>query len=164
MTEVSKTELALQALLAALTGPLLAAGFPEPMRNETLDVLLENIGEGTGCVINVIDGNGDVPSETMGAYVSEDGYEIEHRAEIEFLLADADADQRDKKFDIGLVTIADAIKAALGGAEPHTLGGAVSDAQLVSPIERSNPRTDGLPGIKYALITVQMTFLSSRIF
>ena len=160
----SRTEEALAALHGAIEKAFRPASFPTPARNETLDVILERMGEKGGAFCNVIDGNGDINSEALGSDDLPDGYEIIHRAEIEWLVMDPDPATRDATFDDGLLLLDQAVAVDIEAAGARTLGGFVSDARLVAPIERSNPRTDGLPGVKYALVTVQLTFKSSRIF
>jgi hypothetical protein len=158
MTEVSKTETALLALYAVLGDALAAAGFAAPMRNETVDVLLENIGNGSRNIVNLIDGNGDLSEEMLGAEAQPGGYEIDHKAEIEGLIANPDPEQRDADFDRLWIVIDNAI------AADRTLAGVVDGCFLAPPFERSNPRTDGIPGVKYAVVTVALQFTSTRIF
>src|ERR1043166_7326946 len=96
MATASKTELALQALLAALTaqanGP---GGIPVPSRNETLPTRFALSDSGVVDVFfNVNDGDGG-PVQTAIGHPDEtdEVYQIEHRAEIDWVVKAMDGTQ-----------------------------------------------------------------------
>lgn len=165
---MTRTEEVLQALVAALLAQsvLLSPALPVPKRNEALPSRLFQPAPGASeTYLNVWDGDGSPSGETLGADdpgVS-DGYEIEHRASVEWVVAGgADAD-REAAFDAGLMAIHDAVKR---GNDGSYLGGAVS-MSAIDKIARSGGKglvTDGLPNIKAADVTVLLTFTSSRPF
>jgi len=161
----SRTEEALQALVAAFAAAAAAAPtvLPPPSRNEMLPTRLEAF-DGTTCgFLNVLDGSGGPegadggPGETLGADDSVDGYEIIHRAEVEWIIEAVEKDDREAAFDAGLVTLNAKLKS------DRRLGGIVDDVRF-EKIERSGLAIDGLPNLKGAIITVALTFLSSEPF
>lgn len=165
MATASKTELALQALLAALTaqanGP---GGIPVPARNETLPSRFKPADSGTVNVFfNVNDGDGRV-SETAVGHPDEvdEVYQLEHRAELEWVVEAIDGTDeslatRDAAFDDGLIAIDDALKA------DRSLAGTV-DFCRIDEIVRTNLVTDALPNVKGARVLVLMQFVSDRPF
>lgn len=162
----SRTE---QALIA-LTGKVAAIAaannsvLPGPNRNEELPDRLLTVADGVDAFLNVLDGDGspeggdgDTSGETLGADVVEGGYEVLHRAEIEWIVSASTPADRDAKFDAGLVAIYDGLR------DDRTLGGVVSFI-TVEKVQRSNLSTEGLPHLKSASITVAISFLSGRPF
>lgn len=165
----SATEGALQALVAALQTkseedePAIVA----PRRNEAVANRFSAFDGTSGGYLNVLDGAGGpegpngASGEYLGADVLEDAgrdaYELVQRAEIEWLVDDADQTKREAAFDNGLIAINDSIRA------DRTLGGAVSWAGI-EKIERSNLLTDGLSSVKACIITVVLNFTSPHPF
>ena len=120
----SRTELAIQALIAAMTmqAGLSPPPYPVPTRNNTLPAKFTASVPAFPDVtffFNVNDGNGKVNQETLGRPDTvPDTYEIHHRPEIELAVQGiVDAD-REAAFDAALVGINSALAAdrSLGGA------------------------------------------------
>jgi hypothetical protein len=165
----TRTEESLQALVAAVLAQSLVedAALPTPKRNEALPARLMQPAAGEPeKYLNIWDGDGAPTDETLGAddASQDDGYQIEHRATIEWVVAGgADAD-REALFDAGLEQLHAACK-----RDADTglyLEGVVSMA-AIAEIRRSGGKglvTDGLPNIKAAEITILLTFTSSRPF
>lgn len=155
----TRTEQAIQAFVSALDAVIGPAGFPTVNRNEALDDLLSGFTPSGGGYINVVDGNGIVIEETLGAATIPliTGYEIEHTAEVEIFVVKADQASRDATFDAMLEFIATAVET------DRTLGGAVDFVRLEVP-SRSDYKVDGLPVVKSAVVPVKLTFTSSRPF
>lgn len=149
------TDDALSALQAALVACAAATG---PLHdNAVLGSEWATIAA-TQTFFNLIDGNGDA-SALIGAGQDAGGglYEIDHDAELEWVVQASDPVTRRSVFAAGLVAIDDAIRA------DRTLGGVVSWVEI-SRVERSNLVTDGAPEIKAAIVTVRLTFTSERPF
>lgn len=162
---MSRTEQALQALLASLVtqSQLPASALPTPLRNEALPTRMFQTGADLEIFFNVWDGDGDVTDETLGAEdpAQEDGYNIEHHAIIEWVVAGGDKAAREARFDAGLIAIHDAVKPVAG-----VYLGDVVDSAAIDKVTRAGRGlvTDGLPNIKSAEISVALTFTSSRPF
>lgn len=156
----SKTETALLALVDALDATFGPKSFPRVNRNEALDDVLKAMGGAAGgAYVNVVDGQGEVNEQFLGAEVAPEieGYEILHHSNVEIFVCQADQVQRDATFDALLEAVAEAIET------DRTLGGFVSDTQFEAP-DRNDFKEDGLPVIKSATLTVTMTFFSARPF
>lgn len=161
----SRTEEALLALVAAFKSAAEAAPLvlPLPLRNEMLPTRLDVFTGTTAGFLNVLDGSGGPEGadggsgETLGADVTESGYEITQRAEVEWIIEAAEKVDREAAFDAGLVLLNSKLKS------DRTLGGVVDDVRF-EKIERSGLAIDGLPNLKGAIITVALTFLSSEPF
>lgn len=167
----SRTETVMKALVAALAAKAAEADSPlaVPLRNESLFTRMEEAGGDLARYLNVWDGEGAPTDMALGAGGAgpidddaEGGYDIEHRAVVEWLVAGGDDDEREAFFDAGLVAIHDALRP---GDDLLYLGGAVSfcDIERVSRAG-SGLATDGLPNVKAAEITVLLTFTSPRPF
>lgn len=165
MASPSKTELALQALVAALTaqanGP---GGIPVPSRNETLPERFAPANSGdVNVFFNVNDGDARVTEIALGNPDEvADVYQLEHRAEVEWVVEAIDSSApslaaKEQAFDDGLTAIDDALKA------DRSLGGTVDRAEI-DEIQRSNLVTDALPNVKAARVLVKLEFVSSRPF
>ena len=156
---MSKTEIALAALAAALTAKAGEpnAAIPAPTRNE---VLPSNFAQfaGAGFWLNLLDGDGEVEGEVLG---DPDGttevYEIKHRAALELVIEHASQPTRDAAFDAALIAIDDALIA------DRTLNGAVHWARIEAQ-QRTGLVFDGTVGVKAVEITVALSFASARPF
>jgi hypothetical protein len=165
----SRTEEALAAFVAALQTKATAAPtvLPAPRRNEAIANRFSALDGASGGYLNVLDGSGgpEGPDNSSGEFLGADqledagldGYELVQRAEVEWLVDEADAAAREAKFDAGLIAINDAMRA------DRTLGGKVSSV-MIDRIERSNLITDGLSTVKACIITVALSFTSPHPF
>lgn len=158
-TDKSRTEQAIIALVSVIDAATAPRGYPKPSRNDTLDGILENIGDGDGGMINVLDGNQVQREEVVGADtgVMDNAYEIVQGAQIEVIVKATDPKNRDAMFDQAVLMIHDQI------AADRTLGGIVNWC-AVDSIERADLAVDGLPFLKGAVISAQLTFVSTRPF
>jgi hypothetical protein len=155
----TRTEAAIKAYYEALDTIVGPEGYPRVTRNETLNSILENIGDGDGARINVLDGVGEI-DEIMASADSDAsimGYELIQHPEIEIISLATDAAKRDAVFDQMLEYVAQSVEA------DRTLGGVVDYAEI-ERIEREHVRIEGLPYIKGGIITLVLSFTSSRPF
>src|SRR4051812_30090103 len=106
---MTRTEQGIQAFVAALLAQSQIAGavLPAPMRNNALPARLVATAGDFETYLNVWDGDGDVQDETLGADDAgqADGYNIEHRVSIEWVVARGTDDERRAAFDAGLIAI-----------------------------------------------------------
>lgn len=159
----SQTELAIKALIAAITTQSGASPspFPVPTRNNTLPAKftasVPTYSDAT-FFFNVNDGEGKVFQETLGAPdVVPNTYEIHHRAEIELAVQGTINADREAAFDAALVGINSAL------ATDRSLGNVVEWCQIDETV-RSNLVTDALPNTKAIVVYVRLEFLSSMPF
>lgn len=159
MADKSRTEQAIIALVNAIDAKTSLQSFPRPSRNDTLDSMLENIGDGDGGRINVLDGDRKDMTAMTGAATADipDGYDITHGAVVEVLVQAKNAADRDAIFDALMLSIHDAIRV------DRSLGNVVTWCDYDS-IQRTNLAVDGLPGVKAAVIGIDLLFLSNRPF
>lgn len=162
---MTRTEEVIQAYLAALALQAFPGGVIAT-RNQALPArLLQPVAGGLQYYLNVWDGDGTVIDETLGADDPSvtDGYEIEQRPLVEWIVAGGPDADRETAFDNGLIALHDAVKRDVGTG--LYLAGAVNLA-AIEKITRSGKGlvTDGLPNIKAAEITPLLTFTSSRPF
>jgi hypothetical protein len=164
----SKTESALQALVAALlaTSASMGSALPGPLRNEALPARMFDAGDKLSTHLNVWDGSAQPTEELLGTDQGEaDCYEIAHEAIIEWIVAGGSAADREAKFDLGLENIHDAIKPDLTGGDTVYLGGAVQGARITSIARQGSGLViDGMPNARGAEITIELLFTSSRPF
>jgi hypothetical protein len=166
---MSRTQEALDALNTAIAAKAAESSSPlsPPLRNEALPArLFQPVAGGPQKFLNVWDGEGepDPDGETLGAEdpgVS-DGYAIEHRAKIEWVVAGGTEATRRAAFDAGLIALHDAVKR---GNDGTYLGGVVNMVAF-ERVARAGQGlvTDGLPNVLAAEITVLLTFTSDRPF
>ena len=159
----SKTELAVQALIAAITAQSgeSPSPFPPPTRNNTLPAKFTaavSAYPDVAFFFNVNDGDGKVFQETLGAPDTvPNTYEIHHRPEIELAVQGVVDTDREAAFDAALVGINSAL------AIDRSLGGVVEWCQIDETV-RSNLVTDALPNTKAIVVYVRLEFLSSMPF
>jgi hypothetical protein len=160
----SRTEQILAALHAALGAAAAAEGAAVTgvTRNEALADQLAALGAGTAGHLNLVDGSSQILSTLLGAPPT---YEIEHSAEIEWIVQAATQPARDAAFDAGLNAIADTVDSVAAAIEDGDAPFAgLLDAIEIGGIERSNLAIEGVPQLKGAIVTVKLTFTSSRPF
>jgi hypothetical protein len=156
---MTRTETALRGLDALLKAAFPLPGMIEvtPTRNEDVAVALEAVAEGGPYAgINLRDGAAEISGQMLG--VGNPLFEMTHRAEIEWMVADPDAEKRDAAFDDGLMALAAVILAS-----PDLGTDFIADAHI-SDIERSGLVTDGAAQVKAAVLVVTFTFSSPTPF
>lgn len=169
----SRSETVIQALVDALTARSqgVNAPLPTPLRNEDLYARLEKSDAGLRRIVIVWDGASEVTEEVLGADlgdpIDEDaagGYDIAQRPQIEMAIADGDPGARTAAFDAALIAIHDAVRPAIVDGNPVYLGGAVDYCAIESIEREGNLATDGMPGVRAAIVTVRLVFTSPRPF
>lgn len=152
---MSATETAILALVARLT---ITEALPAPRRNIALDQYADEAEQADGSTLVsalvVADGENISAIKYLGDPV---GFELVHRAEINWAAASLPGPDLDTVFDQGLEAIAGAIE-----ADP-TLGGSVTRAEIIQAPERGLEEW-GAKTAKTALVFVQLTYLSTRAF
>jgi hypothetical protein len=153
---VTKTEEALQALIAALNA---SVDLPDVRRSALLDDILEEMDGETGVsrALVIQDGDADMNVDEMETGLGEGRFFLEHHAELEWIVAARDGTELATHFDAGLEAIAAVIEA------DRTLSGAVEMADMRIPPERGLEVAGARPA-KTARIIVTLEFQSRRPF
>jgi hypothetical protein len=148
---MTATETALQALAAVLVH----AALPVLRRDVVYDDVLESFTSGTETALVLRRAtNPRVLNEFMGAGLR---FEIEHPAELEWIVSSDDASALQQVFDNGLAQIAAQLR-----LDP-TLGGAVASCVLREAPAFETESFDGSVVLS-AAITIHLTFLSTEPF
>ena len=157
MAETCKTDGAADAFFNVV-GQALKDGMPAITRNEPLDRMLDNIGDGDGAAVNVSDGE-TTNESVVGADEAgvTDGYELEHRMSVEVVVVSKNAEVRRKT----IVAILNKMHVAI--AADRTLGQFVNDARI-EKVEYTNLVVEGLPPIRGVTVSVVLMLLSDRPF
>ncbi len=171
---ITRTELALQALIVALEAKAAGDGpaLPQIWRNEDVFARMEAAGDGVHRFLNVWDGEVAVSAEALGADLVNEiddeepgagAYDIELRPRIDWICVGGAQADRDAAFDRGLIAIHDAVRGAIVDGARVYLEGRVDQA-TIERIARSGLATDGLAGVKACEITPLLQFTSHRPF
>lgn len=159
----SKTE----QVLAALHASFVAAAEDDARivgatRNLALADQIEALGATTSGHLNLVDGGSQILEIMLG---NPPTYEIEHTAELEWIVRAVGQSDRDAAFDDGLCAIADVVDTVSAAIEAQDAPYAgILDAIEIAGIERSNLAIDGVPQLKGAIVSLRLTFTSSRPF
>jgi hypothetical protein len=156
---MSPTETALSTFFAALVALAQAnAAIPAPVRNEALPSRLAEAANDLEYHLNLWDGDTEVDTIALGADVLPDGYDLTHKATLEWVVAGGTSDAREAAFDAGIEAVNDMIKA------DRTLGGVVARCEIEA-VQSAQRRlvTEGMPNTKGADIIVAFEFVSSSV-
>jgi hypothetical protein len=152
----SRTEQAICAAVAAIDTAL-STGGPRPLRNELMDVKLEELGDGAA-IINVLDGEQSNLVTFAGAAVSNnEGYDIVHTIRVEIGGKFDKQETRDAAIDGLMIKVHDAL------AADRRLGGVV-DFVDTDVAQRENLNIEGIANAKAIVVPVKLTFKSNRPF
>jgi len=147
-----RTYQALDALATRLSG---RAPLPELSRDQKLPGRFAADDEGSGRHFVLRTGTAENREQLLGG--AERHFEIDHMAEIEWLVENKDRAARVATFNAGLEEIDNALE------EDPTLGGVVDHAEI-SGTQFNGLVTEGVPEIEAAILSVRLTFTSTRPF
>jgi hypothetical protein len=161
---MSRTEQAIQGLVDALQAAASETTFLPPTRNEALSTQTKAIA-GLRSSFNIWDGEGgpDDSRTLVGTDVSPDvdGFELNQRPQLELIFEGGTETARAVAMDAALIAIDDVLRA------DRTLNGALGAEgwAMIERVDRAGSlATDGLPGVKGAIVTVLLVFTSNRPF
>ena len=145
---------ALHGIVSALSGN---ANYPKVERNATLDEAFEQLENDNAAYANMRDGDAVIENQALGTDCQ---YEVVQQAFIELYVKCDDEDKARLQLGALIESTHDAIEQA---SQSGALANVYAGSQTAG-LQRTNLASDGIPGLKACILTIDLTFLSERPF